>query len=82
MAEFGYTAPLMSLFIVLIIYFFPVLTTPTSTTNKQTNEKLVGNMTLTKYLAKTRTKKKKKKKIDRIRYLQSPGSDRSRSRPI
>ena len=80
MAEFGYTAPLMSLFIVLIIYFFPVLTTPTSTTNKQTNEKLVGNMTLTKYLAKTRTKKKKK--IDRIRYLHSPGSDRSRSRPI
>ena len=50
----------------LSFILFPVLTTPTSTTNKQANEKLVGNMTLTKYLAKTRTKKKKKNRQNKV----------------
>ena len=72
MAEFGYTASLMSLFIVPFIYSFSCAYNTNfnnKQTNKQTNEKLVGNMTLTKHLAKTRTQKKKTTKIDRIRYI-------------
>ena len=86
MAEFGYTAPLMSLFIVLIIYSFSCAYN-TNFNNKQTNKREISWQYDTHEIPCQNKNQKKKKKIDRIRYIFTfralglivPGADQSKT---
>ena len=74
MAEFGYTASLMSLFIVLFIYSFSCAYNTNfnnKQTNKQTNKREISWQydTYKTPCQTARTQKKKNTKIDRIRYI-------------